>query len=285
MHIDLHAHSSMSDGSLSPEQLIDHAVRENVGILALCDHDTTTGIKRFIAYGKNKNITTIPGVELSATWAKGNCHIIGLGVRDDYEPLETVLREIRESRDKRNEIIIAKLNAFGLAVSLEDVERVSGGEVTARPHFARVLIEKGYVGTVKEAFQRYLAKGAPGYVDRYRLEPHQAVQLLSDAGALPVLAHPSQLHISLEEVEQFVSALKAYKLAGIEVYTPYTPDEHIQEYLKIAQKNGLMVTGGSDFHGQSKPDHRLGYYREDKGIPDSCTEMFHYRDEFCDYVM
>ena len=273
MLIDLHAHSSASDGSLSPEELIDYAIQKKIKVLALCDHDTTDGLNRFISYGADKEIQTIPGLEISATWEKGNCHITGLNIRDDYEPLETVLQKIRDSRDNRNVHIIEKLNSFGIDITTDEVENLAGGDVIARPHIARVMLNKGHVSSVQEAFDTYLAKDAPAYVDRYRLDPEDAVRLLLEARSLPVLAHPSQLQLSVEELDSFVEKLKCIGLAGMEIYTPYTSDEELPQYINIAEKYNLLITGGSDFHGESKPDHFLGYYRKDKPIPENCTDF------------
>lgn len=271
MLIDLHAHSSASDGSLSPEELIDYAIEKEIKILALCDHDTTGGLSRFITYGAGKDINTISGLEISATWEKGNCHIMGLCISSDYAPLEPVLQKIRDSRDNRNLHIIEKLNSFGINITIDQAEGLAGGDVIARPHIARAMLNKGHVSSVQEAFDKYLAKGAPAYVDRYRLEPEDAVRLLLEAGSLPVLAHPSQLRLSTEELDDFVEKIKPSGLAGMEIYTPYTPDDELPSYIKIAEKYNLFITGGSDFHGESKPNHFLGYYRKDKPIPESCA--------------
>ncbi len=267
MYIDLHAHSSSSDGSLTPEELVDLAISREVNTLALCDHDTTSGIDRFVSYGKDKGLRVIGGVELSATWNTGNCHILGLNVRTDYQPLEDVLQEIRHSRDNRNDIIIDKLNAADVNITLEQVQALAGGEVVARPHVARAMVEKGYVRSVQEAFDRYLAKGEVAYVDRYRLEPQRACELLRDAGAAVVLAHPSQLNIDMQSLDTLISRLKEHGLSGMEIYTPYTTDVQLPEFSTLAKKHNLFVTGGSDFHGESKPSHYLGHYRETLKIP------------------
>lgn len=268
--LDLHVHSTESDGSLTPEQVIDHAFERGVTLVALCDHDTTAGGASFVAYGHRRGVDAVAGVEVSATWPTGNCHILGLGVRGDYEPLEGVLQKIRDSRDRRNELIIARLNELGVDIALEEVEALAGGEVVARPHMARVMMAKGAVASVQEAFDRYLAKGAPAYVDRYRLDPEQAVELLKGAGGSVVLAHPSQLKLEPAGIDELVARLKPHGLEGMEAYTPYTSDEQLPHYLAIAEKHGLAVTGGSDFHGESKPAHFMGYYRREIPIPEGC---------------
>ncbi len=273
MPIDLHVHSNASDGSFPPLKLIDLAIENKIHTLALCDHDTTAGLKSFISYQTIPNFKAIPGIELSVTWKKGNCHILGLGVSLDYSPLESVLKEIRESRGDRNIKIVKKLNNLGINISIEDIKQIAGGDVIARPHFARVMLNKGYVATTQEAFDKFLAKDAPAYVDRYHLEPEKAVLLLKEANALPILAHPSQLQLEKDELETFLKKIIPSGLRGIEVFTPYTSDKQIDEYGTLAEKYRLFITGGSDFHGESKPDHYLGYYRQDKMIPDSCSKI------------
>jgi predicted metal-dependent phosphoesterase TrpH len=274
MLIDLHVHSSESDGSFSVESLIDYAIEKGLGALALCDHDTTSGLRRFVSYGKQKSIRAIPGVEISAAWEKGNCHILGLGVQSHNGPLEDALSKIRDSRDNRNGKIIAKLNRLGIDITLKEAESLAGGDVVGRPHMARIMREKGLVASVQEAFDRYLAKGAPAYVDRYRLEPSKAVALLHQAAHLVVLAHPSQLCLSPEKLETFIASLVPHGLGAIEAYTPYDRDDAHGIYLALASKYNLAVTGGSDFHGESKPDHRLGYYGDNLPIPEECFDLF-----------
>ncbi len=271
--VDLHVHSFASDGSFSPKGIVDLALEKNVKTVALCDHDTTAGLNEFISYSKAAGIKAIRGVELSATWSKGNCHIVGLEVNGGNKPLEHLLQEFRDSRYSRNLKIVDKLNAIGVAVTLDEIEEIAGGDVIARPHIARIMLKKGFVTSVQEAFDKYLAKGAPAYVDRYRLDPEKAVQILNEAGAKVVLAHPSQLKLEITELDAFVKKLIPFGLSGIEVYTPYTTDEQIDKYIAIANKYNLYISGGSDFHGESKPDHFLGHYRGDRVIPAKCAEI------------
>jgi predicted metal-dependent phosphoesterase TrpH len=276
--VDLHVHSSASDGSFSPQELIDLALKQNVGTLVLCDHDTTAGLDEFISYSNDKAIQAICGVELSATWETGNCHIVGLGVSNNYGPLEHLLQEFRDSRDNRNLKIVGKLNEFGIDITMDEIESLAGGDVVARPHIARIMLQKGFVSSTQEAFDKYLAKGAPAYIDRYRLEPEKAVQILKEAGGKVILAHPSQLKRDVTELDTFVKKLVPFGLAGMEVYTPYTSDDLLDKYITIARKYNLHITGGSDFHGESKPDHIMGYYRADKPIPPSCAEIVEKKD-------
>jgi predicted metal-dependent phosphoesterase TrpH len=274
MKVDLHAHSNESDGSLSPEELVDLAISQGISTLALCDHDTTAGLQRFMQYGSEKNLNTIPGIEISATWDKGgNCHILGLGVKADHAPLEGLLRQMRDDRQARNRLILEKLNKLGIKLQISDIHETARGQVLARPHIAEALVAKGVVGSIQDAFDRYLGKGGPAYVERFRLLPENAVRLLHEAGALVVLAHPSQLRLSHKDLEMFIQTLKPYGLAGLEVYTPYTTPETIKVFKAIAEKHKLLVTGGSDFHGKSKPDHKLGCHVNGNPIPVDCAEQ------------
>jgi predicted metal-dependent phosphoesterase TrpH len=268
--IDLHVHSNCSDGDFSPEALIDVAAREKIGALALCDHDTTSGNDRFAACATLKGIAAIRGIELSADWKNGICHILGLGITGEDGRLKGVLEQIRESRGSRNEKIIDRLVSFGNKISLDEVRAIADGGVIGRPHIARILVDKGYATSIRNAFDCWLAKGKPAYVDRYHLSPEDAVSLLKETGALVVLAHPSQLRLGADAVNDLVKKLAENGLGGIEVYTPYTPPEDLCVYSAIADRYALAVSGGSDFHGALKPSHHLGYYNTDKEIPERC---------------
>ncbi|MDY0111053.1 MAG: PHP domain-containing protein [Candidatus Krumholzibacteria bacterium] len=270
MLIDLHSHSDQSDGSLTPEALVDHAVAAGVRILALTDHDTTAGHRRFRARAETTGLTPICGVEVSCTWEHGNCHLLGLGVRDDFGPLEDALREIRGGRNRRNEKIIAKLNALGYPVTLAEVEAIAGGEVVARPHVARVLEARGLVANYQEAFTKLLAKGGPAYADRFRLEPEEAVALVTAAGGKAVLAHPSQLKLDDAGIRALAARLQPHGLWGLEVYYTGVTGDKLSSYGKIAADLGLRVCMGSDFHGTAKPHVKIGHYSPDKPLPGPC---------------
>jgi 3',5'-nucleoside bisphosphate phosphatase len=264
---DFHTHSSESDGSLTPGQLIVAAVEQGLSTIALCDHDTTSGLTRFHAQADAKGINAIPGIEVSSAWEQGNCHLLGLGITPGYGPLETVLEQTRESREGRNGRILEMLDRLGMHLDDQKVREHAGGAVVARPHIARAMVDAGYAGSVQEAFERYLGKGKAAYADRFRLAPSKAVELLTRAGALVVLAHPVQLCLDLPSAFRFIQELQTCGLGGLEVYTPYANDDDVKGYYEIARSLGLVVTGGSDFHGDSKPDHRLGHYRPHVPIP------------------
>ena len=265
---DFHVHSNESDGRLSPESLIDAAIAKGLSAIALCDHDTTAGGARFVEYGKERGIRALSGIELSAQWKGGNCHLLGLSVGGGYEPLETLLRKTRESRDRRNERILKKLASSGIAVSAEELRREAGGEVVARPHIASALVKAGYVQSTQEAFDRYLTQGGAAYVDRFRLAPNEAVKILREAGAFVSLAHPRQLAVSDSALFDAITELKKSGLQGIEVYSPDTTDEQVKAYKDMATTLGLAQTGGSDFHVPGQGGRDLGYYRPNTPIPE-----------------
>ncbi|MDR0330303.1 MAG: PHP domain-containing protein [Chitinispirillales bacterium] len=265
---DLHVHSNESDGTLSPEMLIDAAASIGVSVIALCDHDTTAGVARFVRYGESRGVRALPGIELSAKWQGGNCHLLGLGVSAGCEPLEALLKKTRESRDKRNGLILEKLAKHGINISREQLQSEAGGEVVARPHIASALIKSGHASSHKEAFSAYLSRGGLAYVDRFRLEPAEAVKLLRDAGAFVVLAHPRQLSLESAELFDALAALKKAGLQGVEVYSPDTSDEQIRLYKELSTALCLTQTGGSDFHAPGHGGREIGYYRRSEPIPE-----------------
>ncbi len=264
---DFHVHSTESDGQLSPEELLDLAMVKGVSVIALCDHDTTAGLNRFITYGRKLGISALGGIEISAKWNSGNCHILGLGLKANYEPLEIMLKKTRDSRDRRNELILEKLASLGIQLSTEQLIYEAGGEVVGRPHIAAALLRAGFVGTLQEAFDKYLSREGLAYVDRFRLEPVKAVSLLCDAGAFPVLAHPSQLKLNDSELFDLIIELKNAGLRGLEVFSPHTTDKQIDTYKEMAKALGLAVTGGSDFHMLVENGRVPGFFRPDVPIP------------------
>jgi len=265
---DFHVHSNESDGQLSPEMLIDAAIGNGVSAIALCDHDTTVGARRFVRYGRDRGIKALSGIEMSARWDGGNCHLLGIAVEDGNEPLEAVLRKTRESRDRRNALILEKLAALGINISGEQLRSEAGGEVVARPHIANALLKGGYVNSVQEAFTTYLSHGSLAYVDRFRLEPAEAVKLLRGASAFVVLAHPRQMAIGNSELFDTLITLQKAGLQGIEVYSPGVTDEQIRAFSEMAAALGLTPTGGSDFHAPGRGGREIGYYREGVPIPE-----------------
>ncbi len=250
--IDLHTHSTASDGNLSPTALVEHACKMNLEAIALTDHDTVGGVGEALAAGEKNGFEVIPGIEISAESPNSTLHILGYYI--DYRDnifLQNI-SELQKARAERNPGIIKKLQGLGIEISYEEVIEESGTGLVGRPHFAQVLLKKGYVKNTQDAFDRYLKKGAPAYEDKFRFPPHEAISHILNAGGIPVLAHPNTLSCqNTAELESIVSDLKKYGLKGIEVYYSEHKSQQTKVYHQIADKLGLLITGGSDFHGNN----------------------------------
>jgi 3',5'-nucleoside bisphosphate phosphatase len=259
-YCDLHCHSTASDGSLPPTEVVQLAQRSGVSAMSLTDHDTVAGVPEAAAEAARLGIDFVSGIEISCEFrAPGTLHLLGYGVDPQSEDLQALTRQLIEARDNRNPRMIAKLNEVGVAVTMDEWEQEAGGDVVGRPHLAQILVRKGYVSSVKNAFDKYLGQGGLAYFDKERLAPRQAFDLVRQAGGLPVLAHPIQLRTENDaQLERVVKDLVDLGLAGIEVmHSDHTP-ELVEKYTKLADRHGLLKTGGSDFHGQNKKDIELG---------------------------
>jgi len=257
--IDLHTHSTASDGSYRPAEVVQLAKEGGLKAIALTDHDTIDGIPEAMAAGARWGVEIIPGVEISAHFPGGTMHVLGYFIDYTNGLLDERLAVLKQARADRNPQIVAKLNALGIPLTMEQVVRVSGGGQVGRPHIARALLEAGYVSTTQEAFDKYLRNGAPAYVEKFRFPPRDALAMIREAQGVPVLSHPFTLELgSAYALKNTLLELKDLGLAGIEVF--YSDHSREQEalYLKLATELGLLVTGGSDFHGQNKPEVALG---------------------------
>jgi len=276
--IDLHTHSIFSDGSLTPEELIQQAEAEGVSAIALTDHDTTAGLDRLLAAAGNSSVRAIPGVEISAEFAPGTMHILGYFMDYKDPELNRHLDWIRNGRDTRNHEILGLLNDLGCHITWDDVLRHVGDDVVGRPHFAQALIEAGYVEDKQEAFSRYLARGKPAYADRRRLSPEDSILLIRQAGGIPVLAHPSTLNLKTWDLRKLLRRLRNEGLEGIEAYYSEHDPRKIRQYIKLAADYGLLTTGGSDFHGAMvTPDIRIGYGFGQLHVPDELLDKLEAR--------
>ena len=257
--IDLHVHSTASDGSYAPGEVMRLAKEAGLQAVALTDHDTVDGLDEALAAGEALGLEVIPGVEISARFAGDSMHIVGLFIEHHDGRLDSRLEVLQKARADRNPKIVAKLNALGLKVSMADVVRLSGGGQIGRPHIARALQEAGYVRSVQEAFDRYLRNGGPAYVEKFRFPPEEAIAMIREAKGVPILSHPFTLGLgSARALRDLLRLLKALGLAGVEVfYSDHTPEQEAL-YLKLARELDLLVSGGSDFHGLNKPDTALG---------------------------
>jgi hypothetical protein len=260
--VDLHIHTTHSDGTFSPADIVHLAKQQCISALAITDHDITSGNREAMDAGKDIGIHVIPGVELSVDYMlpqKGHLHLLGLFIDPDDRLLNLTLQSLRQARDKRNRKILYRLTKLGKKITMDELMEEAGGGSVGRPHIARIMVRKGYVQSFVEAFQRYLKNGAPAYVDRMRLSISQAIDLIHAAGGIAILAHPTSLGFaSFEGLRAYILELKAIGLDGIEAYCAGQDKALIQKMLTFARKNKLMVSGGSDFHGDVKPDQQLG---------------------------
>ncbi|HQR13367.1 MAG TPA: PHP domain-containing protein [Nitrospira sp.] len=259
--IDLHLHTTHSDGSFSTAEVMAFAKQAGLTALAITDHDIVDGIPEATAIGKELGIEVVPGVEISSRLGESELHILGYFMQWTDPQLAQRLKTLRDSRHLRNPKIVQRLNELGIPITYEEVRALAGTESVGRPHIARLLMEKKFVTSAKEAFDRYLANGRPAFVDRELPEPAEAVRWIREAGGVPVLAHPTWVRTSAEGLRVLVRELKAAGLGGIEVhYSTHTPSQ-TTEYLDLATQCDLLVTGGSDFHGVTKPDIEVGIGR------------------------
>lgn len=254
--IDLHCHSTFSDGSLTPEELVEQAVAIGLSALALTDHDTMTGLPRFLAAGEGRGITLLPGVELSADTP--GMHMLAYGMDAANAELIRRMEWIRDGRNMRNKDILERLNKLGFAMTWEEVLTEAGEGVVGRPHFAQVMLRKGYAKNKNEIFDRWLGDGKPGYAERPRLTAEDAIALIHQAGGVAVLAHPFTLHLGKEALDAQLGTLAAAGLDGMECYYSEHTVPQTADYLALAEKHGLLPTGGSDFHGEVAPGIQLG---------------------------
>lgn len=266
--IDLHLHSTNSDGSETPEELVIRGRQAGLSAMALTDHDNMGGIETFLAACREHGMTGIAGVEISAHVEEGHgsMHILGYGLDPEHPAVEESLGRVLDGRAWRNGQIVERLNGLGLELEWAEVQACAGEDVVGRPHIAQAMIDRNYVSSVEEAFERYLAKGAPAYVDRYRLYPEEGIRMIREAGGIAVLAHPFSWELDEARLEAGLRELKALGLRGIEaVYSCYDAEQTVT-LLRLAKRLDLLVTGGSDYHGLAKPEIALG-----KGFGSLCV--------------
>ena len=250
--LDLHVHTTASDGQLSPTEVVRKALDIGLMAMAITDHDTTEGIEEALEAAGGTGLDVIPAVEISTDIPGSEVHILGYYVAYKDPCLCSELAFFRESRLNRAQRMVAKLTKMGLPLDWERVQQIAGDAAVGRPHVARAMLEKGYISSIDEAFNLYIGRNGPAYVERYKLSPVEAVQTILAANGLPVLAHPLNVsHLVPELAKDGLVGLEAY-------YTGYTPEE-TSFLLGLAAKYGLLVTGGTDFHGEDVlPGSELG---------------------------
>jgi len=255
---DLHTHTTASDGQYTPAELVKLAKNAGLSVLAVTDHDTIAGVDEARKAGQEQGLQVIRGVELSAR-EHHNFHILGYGFQDGDTQLSRLCEKLRAGRDDRKYKIVEFLREQGVEIDLAEVEELAGGEVIARPHFAQVLVRRGYVSTNREAFDRYLdSEEYRKKVTRFKADARTCVESIHDAGGKVSLAHPYQMGLSEDELETLVKQLKDWGLDAIECQYPKYTQEQQDFYFHLAEKYRLHRTGGSDFHGERvKPDIKL----------------------------
>ena len=267
--VDLHAHTTASDGSLTPTELVHAAAGLGLAALAVTDHDTLGGLAEAAAAARTLPLTLVPGVELSVEDEGGRFHLLGYLFDPENVALRDSLVRIRESRAARNAQMAVRMAQLGLPVTMNDVRAHAGeGGVIARPHFAQALIEKGVVSSVQEAFDRYLATGKPLYLPKEVLTPRDAIALLHGAGGVTVMAHPGLVPLGDQALARRVESLRDEAgLDGIEAYYSQHTPAQTARFLTLAERLDMVVTGGSDFHGTPKPHVPLGVVFEGRPAP------------------
>ncbi len=272
-YVDLHIHTTASDGVMSPSEVVRYAKSKGLQAIAITDHDTIDGVSEGLEEGKKIGLEVIPAIEISVQYDHGSMHLLGYFIDIDHPLLNEKLRELQKARAERNPKMIEKLNQLGIPITYEEVLRASGGGQVGRPHFAQVLVEKRYVGSFQEAFERYLKKGAPAYVDKFRFTSQEAIKFITEANGVAVLGHPNTLGLNGPiELEQLLMNLIREGLKGIEVYYPeHSPSETVQ-YKSMAERYGLVITGGTDYHGIEKNGVDIGIGRGDMRLSYSMVE-------------
>lgn len=256
--IDLHVHSTESDGTLTPKDLVAEAKKAGLAAFALTDHDTCQGVCKAMPLAASAGIELIPGIELSTDYHGKEVHIVGLYIDIENEQLLKKTAEYRKCRSERNALMVEALRKEGLSITMEELVAENPDCVITRANIARFLYEHGQIKSVREAFDRYIGDHCKCYVGRLKVASTDAVRLIKEAGGTAILAHPLLYGLSNTNLQKMIDELKPVGLDGLEaIYSTYTTGEE-QQMKRLARENGLLISGGSDFHGSNKPDIALG---------------------------
>jgi 3',5'-nucleoside bisphosphate phosphatase len=267
--IDLHAHTTFSDGTLTPTELVEAALAAGLSAVAVTDHDSVDGLPEALAAAERVGLRVVPGVEINCEHELVTMDLLGYFLAGaPGEALEAELAELRLYRDERNARMLGRLDELGYPLDAAELEAVAGGGAVGRPHIGEAMVRRGYVADVPEAFKRFLKRGAPAWVDRRRLALAPAIRLLRASGGLPVLAHPGIIRADRRGLEHIVRDAARSGLAGIECYHPAHSAEDVAFCLELAGRYALTPTGGSDFHGAVKPGVHLGVSAGGEPVPD-----------------
>jgi predicted metal-dependent phosphoesterase TrpH len=251
--VDLHLHTTFSDGTYTPKELIAQAARKNLCAVAIVDHDTVDGIDPALETARGKGIEIIPGIELTAEYDNSEVHILGYLLDHKNNGLLQELARLKKNRVERVHKMADKLNDLGVKLDAESVLEIAKQGTVGRLHIARVMVKKGLVGSIPEAFRKYIGDKSPAYVCGFRFSVKEAIKLIKKAGGIPILAHPYSI-----DKDELIPEFVGYGLMGLEVYYPEHSQSMVNFYLGLAKKFNLLVTGGSDCHGDAKPEAKMG---------------------------
>ncbi|HIJ79980.1 MAG: PHP domain-containing protein [Desulfobulbaceae bacterium] len=255
--IDLHTHSTCSDGTLSPTALVNHAADRKLTAIALTDHDTVSGVSEALAQGRIRGIEVVPGIEVSSNYSDTSLHILGYGIdHQDHNFVKFVI-DLQQARHTRNLGILDRLQQMGIPIEQEELDHLAGDQV-GRPHFAELLVKKGVVNTFQDAFTGYLKRGCPAFVEHARPQASEVIAQISSAGGLAMLAHPVCIDPSFASIPSLVGNLKQHGLDGLEAYYPSHSNKNTKALKQLADDHNLLVCGGTDFHGNNRSSTPLG---------------------------
>lgn len=277
--IDLHTHTNASDGIYSPEELIDYAISQGIGAMAITDHDTVSGLPEAMKYAKRIGFELIPGIEFSIEYSGGSLHLVGLYIDYNNALLIEKAEWLKEHRMTRAVRIIEDLRKYNIDIPLKRLEKETKGGAIGKPHIARIMIEMKYGKDTKEIFKNFMCKGKPGYIEKDRISLEEAIFVIKQSRGIPVVAHPISMNLKIfDRYEKKVDEMIQLGIEGLEVYSSMHTEDDVSEFLKIAQKRNLLVTGGSDFHGDKSKV--IGAYIPDKNIPvEILYKVKEYRDK------
>ena len=267
--IDLHVHTTASDGQYTPAQIIQKAADKNIKVIAITDHDTTAGLEEAKRTGAELGVTVVPGIEINITFPTGEFHLLGLGLKKPSKSLNIIVENVIKNRFERNSMIIQKMNEDGVDITLEELEADFPGTVLGRPHFAAELVKHGVVKTRQQAFDQYLARGRKWYVPRVCTNLDEAIVAIRESGGVPVIAHPMSLYLSWGRLPEFLTDCYEKGVVGIEAFHPGARVTECLRLEELGRKIGFVITAGSDFHGEKiRSDRRLGHTCGGKKIED-----------------
>ena len=271
--IDLHTHSTASDGTFAPDELVTYAHSKGITVMALTDHDTTRGLAQAQAQAKNLGITFIPGIEVTVDWPTGEFHLLGLGLTKKSPDLAQIIDFLEQERHNRNIRMAEKLREQGVPITYQEVYEQFQTPNLGRPHFAQFMVQKGIIKQRQQAFDLYFAKGRPCYVDRAGADLEKAVKAIKNSGGIPVQAHPLSMYVSWGKMDNTMIEIQSKGVMGLEAWHPGVRIAEAERLEELGNKLGMVVTGGSDFHGEKvRADRHIGFTAGKKKIEDRLWE-------------